>query len=250
MQLGTFMQTIYGSDYKVRNPDRALPYSGTFLGASLTENVRRILDPERSAIAVELQIEKGASGPNTTKLRTDSRAAAFLEAAWVSGIIEGYLQTVGTQTLSSVFVAVPHHIQRQAILNQVNVSALTEQYPYIQLKVDTIEKMQGQEADLVVVCFAFFDESMLVGELEYMYSVHRWIVALSRARCKTVLMMTPELRSPKLLGGTSKAKASSMESLDGWGLLQAFEKYAVSLGGKLEFPINEALLCDVGMDAF
>jgi len=241
------MQTIYGNEYKVRNPERTLPYSGTFLGASLPKEIRHILDPERSAIAVELQIEKGASGPNMTKLKTDSRAAAFLEAVFVSAIVEDYLKTVGTQTGSSVFVAVPHHIQRQAILNQMNITALTEEYPLIQLKVDTIEKMQGQEADLVVVCFA---ESMLVGELEYMYSVHRWVVALSRARCKTVLMMTPELRTPKLLGGASKAKASSLESLDGWGLLQAFEKYAVSLGGKLELPINETLLCEVGMDAF
>ncbi|GJJ68960.1 hypothetical protein EMPS_01306 [Entomortierella parvispora] len=250
MQLGTFMQNIYGAGYKIINPGKSLPYSGTFLGASLTKEIRYILDPERSAIAVELQIERGASGPNLTKLKTDSRAAAFLEAVFVSDIVEGYLKMVGTLTTSSVFVAVPHHIQRQAILNQMNVAALMEEYPLINLKVDTIEKMQGQEADLVVVCFAFFDESMLVGELEYMYSVHRWVVALSRARCKTVLMMTPELRAPKLLGGTSKAKASSLESLDGWGLLQAFEKYAVGLGGKLELPINEDVLCEAGMDAF
>jgi len=244
------MQAIYGTEYSVRNPDITLPFSGEFLGASLPKDIRYILDPKRSAIAVELQIEKGASGPNLTKLKTDSRAAAYLEAIFVSGIVEGYLKTVGTQTLSKVFVAVPHHIQRQAVLNQMNLPDLMQQYPYIELKVDTIEKMQGQEADLVVVCFAFFDESMLVGELEYMYSVHRWVVALSRARCKTVLMMTPELRSPRLLGGPVKARAKSLESLDGWGLLQAFEKYSVSLGGKLELPITEAMLCEVGMDEF
>ncbi|KAG0050607.1 Tripartite DNA replication factor [Gryganskiella cystojenkinii] len=251
-QLGSFMQLIYGSNYRVRNPDKTLPYSGQFLGASYPADLRHVLDPERSAIAIELQLAENSTGRNMTKVQSDSRAAAYLEAAMVDGIVKSYLEMVGPQTASSVFVAVPHHIQRQAIQSRISLPTLEEQYPLIQIKVDTIEKMQGQEADLVVVCFALFDESQLMGEIEYLYSVHRWVVALSRARCKTVLLMTPQLRSPKLVSGTgtNKARASSLGSLDGWGLLQAFEKYAQSHDGKFVWPVSETLLREIGMDSF
>jgi hypothetical protein len=213
-----------------------LPYSGTFLGVSYHANIRHILDPGRSAITVELQLDsEGVVGPNMTKVKTDSRAAAFLEAAMVEKIMKSYLVMVGSQTKSSVFIAVPHHVQRQELLNRINLEKLMEQYPKIDIK----------------VCFALFDESMLISELGYLYSVHRWVVALSRARCKTVLMMTPELRSPKLIGESgNNAKASSLESLDGWGLLQAFEKFATEHGGKLVWPLSEAFLSEIGMDAF
>src|SRR5690606_18400155 len=134
------------------------------------------------------------------KVRNEIRLAANVEAVFVAGIVEYYLEMVGQDTVTSLFIVVPHHIQRLAILNRVDLTQWKEQYPFAEIKIDTIEKMQGQEADLVVVCFGIFDDFTLLSEQDFLYSVHRWIVALSRARCKTVLLMTPELRMPKLVG--------------------------------------------------
>ncbi|KAF9947332.1 Tripartite DNA replication factor [Mortierella alpina] len=245
-QLGSFMKTIYGANYKVQTPNRALPYSGAFRGLSLPPQIRQILDPARSAVCIELQLENSQS-QEITKVRTDARVGAAVEAAFVAGIVECYLEMVGVSTVTSLFVAVPHHLQRLAALNKIQLPELEKKYPLAQIKVDTIEKMQGQEADLVVACFALFDDEMVANELQYLYSVHRWIVTLSRARCKTVLLMTPQLRAPKIIGSAGRTRPSDHESLDGWGLLQAFERYADGLGGKVVWPVSEALLRGMGL---
>ncbi|KAG0305902.1 Tripartite DNA replication factor [Dissophora globulifera] len=249
-QLGSFMQSIYGPSYKVQTPNRALPYTGEFRGSSFPAEIRRILDPSRSAICIELQLTGAIERREAAKVRNDSRAAAYLEATFVAGIIEYYLEMVGQDTVTTLFVAVPHHVQRLAVLDRIRLPDLEKKYPAAHIKVDTIEKLQGQEADLVVVCFALFDEFALVNELGYLYSVHRWVVALSRARCKTVVLMSSLLKSPKIMGGTGKANPGDLESLDGWGLLQAYEKYAESLGGKLVWPIGHEFLQGVGMADF
>ncbi|KAF9092872.1 Tripartite DNA replication factor [Mortierella sp. AD031] len=249
-QLGTFMQSIYGPKYVVRNPNKSLPYSEIFHGMSIPSEIRKILDPSLSAICIELQLTENLQSPQAVKVRNDIRIAANVEAALVVGIVESYLLMVGRDTITTLFVAVPHHVQRLAILDRVEKAGLVAAYPMALIKVDTIEKMQGQEADMVVVCFSLFDEFTLVNELSYLYSVHRWVVALSRARCKTVLLMTPELRAPRIIGGPGKTDAGSLERLDGWGLLQAYERYAEGLGGKLVWPINEDFLQGVGIGLF
>ncbi|KAF9897725.1 hypothetical protein BX616_005090 [Lobosporangium transversale] len=244
-QLGSFMKSIYGPNYHVQNPKRTLPYSSSFRGLSYPTEIRCILDPNHSAVCIELQLENDHQCPEIIKVANDSRATAVVEATFVTGIIECYLEMVGPDTATSLFVAVPHHIQRLAILHRVKLPALEAKYPHAMIKIDTIEKMQGQEADLVVVCFVLFDDFTLVNELSYLYSVHRWIVALSRARCKTVLLMTPQLKAPRIMNGSAKANPKDLETLDGWGLLQAFEKYSISLGGKLVWPISKEFLKNI-----
>ncbi|KAF9121608.1 Tripartite DNA replication factor, partial [Linnemannia schmuckeri] len=247
-QLGTFMQTIYGPKYVVRNPDKSLPYSESVArGMSFPSEIRRILDPSLSAVCIELQLTENLQSTQAIKVRNDIRIAASMEASLVVGIVESYLEMVGRDTVTTLFVAVPHHVQRLAILDKIEKAGLVNAYPVALIKVDTIEKMQGQEADMVVVCFGMFDEFTLVNELAYLYSVHRWIVALSRARCKTVLLITPEIKAPRIIGGPGKTDAGSLERLDGWGLLQAFERYAEGLGGKFVWPINDDFLRGVGI---
>ncbi|KAK5798768.1 P-loop containing nucleoside triphosphate hydrolase protein [Linnemannia elongata] len=242
-QLGTFMQSIYGPKYVVRNPGRSLPYSENVArGLSLPSEIRRILDPSLSAVCIELQLTEDPHSTQAIKVRNDIRVAASVEASLVVGLVASYLEMVGWDTVTTLFVAVPHHVQRIAILDKVEKAGLVTAFPMALIKVDTIEKMQGQEADMVVVCFGMFDEFTLVNELAYLYSVHRWIVALSRARCKTVLLMTPEIKAPRIIGGPGKTDAGSLERLDGWGLLQAFEKYAEGLGGKFVWPMSDEFL--------
>ncbi|KAF9547215.1 Tripartite DNA replication factor [Mortierella hygrophila] len=247
-QLGKFMQLIYGPKYVVRNPERSLPYSESVVqGMSFPPDIRRILDPSLSAVCIELQLAEDLHSTHAIQLRNDIRVAASVEATLVVDIVEAYLEMVGRDTITTLFVAVPHHVQRLAILDRVERAGLVSAFPMALIKVDTIEKMQGQEADMVVVCFGMFDEATLVNELAYLYSVHRWVVALSRARCKTVLLITPEIKAPRIIGGSGKTDAGSLERLDGWGLLQAFERYAEGLGGKLVWPINNEFLQGAGI---
>ncbi|KAF9301843.1 Tripartite DNA replication factor [Mortierella antarctica] len=240
-QLGVFMQSIYGPSFRVQNPTKALPY-GEFRGMSFPSEIRKILDQDRSATCVELQLTTDPQCQAAAKVRANTRSAAVVEAAFVAGLVDYYLTMVGAQTVTSVFVAVPHHVQRLAILNMVDLDRLAQDYPLAKIKVDTIEKVQGQEADFVVVGFALFGDATVTKELRHLYSVHRWVVALSRARCKTVLLMTPEMLSPRIVGGGSSPSAADMDYLDGWGLLHSFEKYSRESGGKTVWPIGREFL--------
>ena len=65
---------------------------------------------------------------------------------------------------SSVFVVTPHHSQRRAIIAAIKAEqALVgvddeESFSYV---VDTVERMQGQERDLVIVAYGILDASVI-----------------------------------------------------------------------------------------
>ncbi|KAF9425134.1 Tripartite DNA replication factor [Entomortierella beljakovae] len=240
-QLGEFMKCIYGPNYQVRTPNRTLPYSSEFFKSSTPMAIQQVLDPDVSAISVELQLPKDNESPQVVQVKKDSRTAAFVESLFVAGIVEYYLLRVGKYTSTKIFIVVPHHIQRLAILDKFRLSSLKENYPMANIKVDTVDKMQGQQADMVIVCFVFFNETVLTNELTHLYSIGRWIVALSRAHCKTVLLMTPELIIPKIIGAGT-ASPQVLEKMGGLDVLQWYEEYSKSIGGKLVWPVTQDFL--------
>lgn len=61
------------------------------------------------------------------------------------------------------------------------------------LCVDTIERMQGQEREVVLISAGASDRDDLERQGSFYYDPGRWNVALSRARSKCVLVASPEL---------------------------------------------------------
>jgi len=59
--------------------------------------------------------------------------------------------------------------------------------------VDTVDKMQGQEADAVVISYGVADPEYAVNEAEFIYSVNRLNVAITRARCKSIVFLSEAL---------------------------------------------------------
>ena len=55
-----------------------------------------------------------------------------------------------------VFVVTPHHVQRVAVKRQLASVGLPE------VTVDTVERMQGKERDVVIVCMAYQDADRFV----------------------------------------------------------------------------------------
>jgi len=67
----------------------------------------------------------------------------------------------------------------------------------VNLQINTVEKMQGQEADLVILCFGFLDLNEITRESEFLFDRNRWNVAVSRARCKVIVITTDEMLYPR-----------------------------------------------------
>jgi superfamily I DNA and/or RNA helicase len=84
-----------------------------------------------------------------------------------------------------VFVVSPHHAQIQAIRQELNARRRWQAAPFV----DTVDKMQGQEAEAVIVSYGVADPEFALHEAEFIYGLNRLNVAATRARTKTVLCL-------------------------------------------------------------
>jgi len=96
-----------------------------------------------------------------------------------------------------VFIVSPHHAQIRAIQQDLAKRRTWTSPPFV----DTVDKMQGQEADAVVVSYGVADPEFALREAEFIYGLNRLNVALTRARSKCVLCLPRPLleASPQVL---------------------------------------------------
>ena len=73
------------------------------------------------------------------------------------------------------------------------------------IRVDTVEKMQGRESRFIIVCYGF-SNSRIESEIEFVYNFQRINVSLSRAKEKCIFIGSSSLLSAsKLLDPLSSA---------------------------------------------
>jgi len=149
-----------------------------FTGADAT-----VLDDALPLVVVEL-------AGNVVPL-VDLRTA---EAAHCASLVRAYdAAATGTRRARGAFLVTPHHAQRLAVSAALGPLAA-------HCTVDTVERMQGRERDLVIVCLVGLD---LNGdddgvELDFVYDACRIVVALTRAKKKCVVLATARLFDPSM----------------------------------------------------
>ena len=85
--------------------------------------------------------------------------------------------------LENILVVAPYNMQVNRLRAVLPVDA----------RVGTVDKFQGQEAEVVLISMATSSEEYLPRHLEFLFSRNRLNVALSRARCLAVLVANPRL---------------------------------------------------------
>jgi len=88
-------------------------------------------------------------------------------------------------TSKNILVVAPYNMQ---------VNLLKRTLP-AEARVGTVDKFQGQEAEVVIVSMTTSDGDCLPHRIEFLYSKNRLNVALSRAKCLAILIANPELMS-------------------------------------------------------
>ena len=84
----------------------------------------------------------------------------------------------------------PHRAQNSAILHELARAS----WPYGELPiVDTVERMQGNEREMIIVSYAVADREYAEREAEFLLDPHRFNVAITRPRAKLVLLMSDEV---------------------------------------------------------
>lgn len=84
----------------------------------------------------------------------------------------------------------PHRAQNSAILHELTAHG----WAYAELPVvDTVERMQGNEREMIVVSYAVSDREYAEREAEFLLDPNRFNVAITRPRSKLVLLMSDEI---------------------------------------------------------
>lgn len=132
--------------------------------------MKSVLDPSEPLVHVELH-EPGSTTVSNFEAEVVVR---ILEAALNSGV-----------PASELAVVTPFRRQNRAIrrLLRARIGAIVET-----IAVDTVERMQGQEREMVVVSFTSGSESFVERIAEFYFQRERLNVAVTRARCKLVLV--------------------------------------------------------------
>lgn len=231
--LASHAQTLYSPSYRpctcrpCASKDDAIDLDPSVLDLSPApygDAVRAALDPAHALVIINLTVDDPGS-------RLMDKAAE-LEAGLVACLVGSFDRAtrdwdLSSHTASRVFVVTPHHTQRLAVnraLEQVGVAGV---------QVDTVERMQGKERDLVVVCLAYQDQDRLEAELDFVYSLPRLNVSVTRARKKVVVILSDLTRKPGLSILSSPTRRQAFEFLESFVALST---------STLRVPAAEALL--------
>lgn len=140
--------------------------------------LRSILDPERPAVLVLLDHEA-------------CRQRAPVEAELAADLVIELITHHGVAA-DEIAVIAPYRAQvnaiRQALRTRASKNPAALRHEPV---IDTVERIQGQERDVIIASFTNSDPEELLKDASFFYSPNRLNVLLSRARVKRILLASP-----------------------------------------------------------
>jgi uncharacterized protein len=116
--------------------------------------------------------------------------ADFVKELFQSLLVQHFLDKEGTKhplTLDNILVVAPYNMQVNLLKKNLPDGA----------RVGTVDKFQGQEAEVVIVSMATSSGEYLPRFISFLYSKNRLNVAISRAKCLSLLIANPALMAIK-----------------------------------------------------
>ncbi|MCA9320218.1 MAG: AAA family ATPase [Planctomycetes bacterium] len=161
----------------------------------------RILDPSRPCQLVIVRHEgRGQESPE--------------EAALIAMAVRDAVR--GGIAPKEIAVIAPHRRQNVKIREYLAKVGLTGADPMV----DTVERIQGQERDLVFLSMTLSDPEILAAEAGFLFLPNRFNVAITRARRKLVVVASPRffraLPPSEALGGPTPATLDDLNVLKRW----------------------------------
>ena len=134
--------------------------------------------------------------------RNDAEAgliAGLAISLWRAGMInqdsDEQIEFDPTEFLSEgLGIVTPHRAQQAAVFELLD-RALPEDFDRDLLfsTIDTVERFQGQEKEVILASFGLGDADQIASEEEFLYSLNRFNVTVSRARSKFVAVLSRPL---------------------------------------------------------
>ncbi len=196
-------EALYGSDYRPVDGRARLKLKGKSSDA-LCE---WLLDPEFPLALCVLENVR-ATVENRVEAELVARLAADLRR-------RGPWRDDAVFWRQGLFIVSPHHLQIRAIRQALARLREWEASAFV----DTVDKMQGQESAAVLVSYGVSDPETALGEADFLYSLNRLNVAITRAREKCVVFLPRPLLEP------SFDLLSNQRAAEGLGFMHALLEF-------------------------
>ena len=167
-----------------------------------SEDFSEILNPDRATVC--FVYEDDASG-QTNDFEADNTASLIwllqkhlsnkllnekLPDGRIDEIISDDLYTPDEFWQKAIGIVTPHRSQMSKIVGRLQQIFPTQNLEAIRGAVDTVERFQGQQRDVIIASFGLGDADIISAEDEFLYSVNRFNVLSSRSRAKLIVFVT------------------------------------------------------------
>ncbi len=223
-------QFIYGERYQCANPEVAGQALCWTAGPDNSPFVAHCLDPQFPLVVVVVEgIEAGKENLHEAALVADLASALRdgMRAPNGSPYADDHAFFYGTARHGpGLFIVSPHHVQIAAIHGALGDRGLLAPF------VNTVEKMQGQEAEAVIISYGVSDPEFAMREAAFIYGLNRLNVAITRARCKAILFL------PRPLLDAPPAVLDVEEAVSGLGFMRELLDKAATEGERTRFVVD------------
>ncbi|MDQ0614031.1 DNA replication ATP-dependent helicase Dna2 [Microbacterium sp. W4I4] len=166
---------------------------------ALSEDLVAVADPDR--VAVTVTYLEGVSGQwNDFEAMTIADLVRWYHSTLVRG-----LSSAGTSSMTDEYfwteaigVVSLHRAQRSRIIELLRAAFVTASSDprlpgWIESAVDTVERFQGQERDIILATYAVGDPDTVAEEEDFLHNLNRFNVLATRARAKLIVMASREI---------------------------------------------------------
>lgn len=173
----TFYNGILVSDKSIRNKCFELK-------EEITGEVYNVINPNKSNVVLKIQHQ--------------GNKMESIEEANVIIYLVVLLIKVGVAA-KDIGIIVPYRAQARLIKKQMHIDnpANTLSKSLSEVVVDTVERMQGQEKDIVFISMAASDRTFIDENAEFLFNPNRFNVSISRAKFKQFLVCSSNLLNAK-----------------------------------------------------
>ena len=231
--------TLYGERYLPATAEiaaRTLMLSEYSGGA---DPVSWLLDPQWP-LTVAILEDTRASAENLLEATLVARLALTLRAALVVPGETGPFPDTQSGDREffrrGLFIVSPHHAQIRAIRREIERRRVFRSAPFI----GTVDKMQGQQCEVVLVSYGVSDPETALREGDFIYSRNRLNVSLTRARSKCVVFLPRALLEPYF------EVLDSCKAAEGLGHMHALLAFCQEHGQEQRFRIRSTQRGDLG----
>jgi DNA replication ATP-dependent helicase Dna2 len=189
-------KTLYGERYKPSTEEIAMQQLNLIPKKKEDQFVDWVLDPDYPLVVCILE-DVRATTKNVIEAELVAKIAVQLRECLIQDNDCPYPDTEEGDSKfwkDGLFIVSPHHAQIRAVKD--SLSKLREWH--FQPFVDTVDKMQGQEAQAVIVSYGVSDTETAMNEANFIYSLNRLNVSITRARAKSIVFLSRQLLEPPL----------------------------------------------------